>query len=436
MLSIFVVDWLSQFFTRFFPFRKAIMAHHDSVSYWQSTTQVLPLSTDLPRTVDVAVIGGGLLGSATCYWLARAGIQVALLERQFPAFGATGRNGGFVRAGSGVSYPEAIEQLGPEMAREVMTLTTQSKALTRQVVEDEGFACDYREPGSLRLALNEQEVELLKSEEALLQQDGFAAQFLNREQTQALIQTPLTADILGGRFLPGQGLVHSARLVQGLVRAALRYGAHVYQAEVQEVAQQENGVLLRTTNGDLSAGTVVVAINAWTGQLLPTLSDFILPEREQMLAYAPLPPVFSTSISAHIEAGEYWQQTPDGTILIGGCNTVAPRGDLGVWETQPTMVVQEAIEQILPRLFPSLAPLQILQRWAGTLGCTTDMHPIVDRVPDHTHAYFVGGFTGHGMPFGMRFGQLLAEAVINGTMPVELNPYRLKRPTLKMWSTI
>ncbi len=407
------------------------MSHPDSPSYWQRTSQIISLATDLPRTVAVAVIGGGLLGAATCYWLARAGIQVALLERQFPAFGATGRNGGFVRAGSGVSYPDAIEQLGPEMARAVMTLTTQSKALTRQVVEEEGIACDYREPGSLRFALNEQEVEQSQSEATLLQRDGFEAQFLNREQTQALIQTPLAAEILGGRFLPGQGLVHSARLVQGLVGAALRYGAHAYQAEVQEIGQQESGVLLRTTNGDLSAGTVVVAINAWTGRLLPSLSDFILPEREQMLAYIPLPPVFSTSVSAHIEAGEYWQQTPDGTILIGGCNTVAPRGDLGVWETQSTTVVQEAIEHILPRLFPSLGPLQVHQRWAGTLGCTTDMHPIIDRVPDHTHAYFVGGFTGHGMPFGMRFGQLLAEAVTSGTMPVELNPYRLGRPTLR-----
>jgi glycine/D-amino acid oxidase-like deaminating enzyme len=225
------------------------------------------------------------------------------------------------------------------MARAVMTLTTQSRALTCQVVEEEGIACDYREPGSLRLALNGQEVEQSQSEAALLQRDGFEAQFLNREQTQALIQTPLAAEILGGRFLPGQGLVHSARLVQGLVGAALRYGAHAYQAEVQEIGQQESDILLRTTNGDLSAGTVVVAINAWTGRLLPSLSDFILPEREQMLAYAALPPVFSTSVSAHIEAGEYWQQTSDGTILIGGCNTVAPRGDLGVWETQPTTVV-------------------------------------------------------------------------------------------------
>ncbi|MBA2392462.1 MAG: FAD-binding oxidoreductase [Ktedonobacteraceae bacterium] len=412
------------------------MSHHNSVSYWQSNTQILPLSTNLPRTVDVAVIGGGLLGVATSYWLARAGIQVALLEHHFPAYGATGRNGGFVRAGSAISYPDTIDQFGQETARAVMTLTSQSKVLTRQVVEEERIACEYREPGSLRLALNKQEVEQFKDEVILLQADGFSAQFLNQEQTQALIKTPIAAEIIGGRFLPGQGLVHSARLVQGLVEAALRYSARVYQTEVREFVQQGNGILLHTTSGDISAGAVVVATNAWTGQLLPSLSDIIMPEREQMLAYAPLPPIFSTGVTADCVTGEYWQQTPDGTILIGGCSSVAPNGDLGVWETQPTIVVQKAIEQILPRLFPSLAPLQVIQRWAGTLGCTTDMHPIVDRVPEISHAYFVGGFTGHGMPFGMRFGQLLAETVMSEIMPIELKPYRLDRPTLRPWSTV
>jgi len=411
------------------------MKSNDSVSYWQSTSQAMSLSTDLPRTVDVAVIGGGLLGAATCYWLTRAGIHVALLERHFPASGATGRNGGFVRAGAAISYPDAIDQFGQETARAVMTLTSQSKALTRQVIEEERIACDYREPGSLRLALSEQQAEHLQREVALLQADGFSAQFLDREQTQALIKTPLASDIAGGRFLSEQGLVHSARLVNGLLQAALRLGARAYHTNVRELVPEGSTIQVQTTRGTISAGAVVVAVNAWTGTLLPALSDVIVPEREQMLAYAPLPPIFSTGVTADVVTGEYWQQTPDGTLLIGGCSSVAPHGDLGVWETQPTAVVQEAIERILPRLFPSLPPLRVVQRWAGTLGCTTDMHPIVDRVPQLPRAYFVGGFTGHGMPFGMRFGQLLAGAVISDTLPVELKPYRLDRPTLRQWSS-
>src|SRR5258708_40212276 len=65
-----------------------------SISYWQRTVPDFPLSTDLPSAVDTAVIGGGLLGASTCYWLAKAGVRVALLERTAIAAGATGRNGG------------------------------------------------------------------------------------------------------------------------------------------------------------------------------------------------------------------------------------------------------------------------------------------------------------------------------------------------------
>jgi gamma-glutamylputrescine oxidase len=131
--------------------------------------------------------------------------------------------------------------------------------------------------------------------------------------------------------------------------------------------------------------------------------------------------------------GEYFQQTPDGTILIGGCNTVAPGEDIGVWEMTPLPVVQTAIEAVLPRLFPTLAPLRVVQRWAGLLDYTTDRHPIVDRLPSMPQVLFVCGLSGHGMPFGLRFGQLLTEAVMRETLPSALKPYRLDRPTLQKW---
>jgi glycine/D-amino acid oxidase-like deaminating enzyme len=172
----------------------------------------------------------------------------------------------------------------------------------------------------------------------------------------------------------------------------------------------------------------------WTCQLIPELKDVIMPIREQMLAYAPISPIFSSGVAAPLITDEYWQQTPGGTILIGGCGSMAPRDDMGIWEMTPTEVVQQAIELVLPRLFPTLASeLHVIQRWAGLLDFTSDMQPIVDQIPNTPHGLFVCGFSGHGMPFGMRFGQLLAEAVKSGTIPLELGPYQLNRPTLKKW---
>lgn len=406
----------------------------ESVSYWQRTVPDFLLPTDMPRSADVAVIGGGLLGAATCYWLAQAGVRVVLLERSALAAGATGRNGGFVRAGSAGSYPEAITHLGQETARAVMEITYESRALLRQVLQEEVIACDYREPGALHLAITEAQGERQRREVEALQADGFTAQWLDRAQVQDLIQTPLGPEILGGRFLPEQGLVHSAGLVHGLASAALRHGASAYQADVYDVGRDGNLVRLRTSQGSLSAQTVVLAVNAWTSRLLPELAQVIMPVLEQMLAYEPMAPIFPMALSVSINAGEYMQQTPSGNILIGGCGFVAPNAGMGVWESLPTAVVQAAIERVLPRIFPSLAPqLRVMQRWAGILGCTTDMHPIVDYAPTSPGVIFVGGFSGHGMPFGMRLGQLLATAVTSGNLPPALNSLRLDRPSLKRW---
>jgi gamma-glutamylputrescine oxidase len=409
----------------------------DSTSYWQSTVSATPLSTDLPRMTDVAVIGGGLMGAATCYWLARQGVPVALLERSALAAGATGRNGGFVVARPAGPYSEAITHLGHETARAIMDVTLESRALLRQALQEEAIACDYREPGTIRLALSEAQVEQHMREVGALCTEGFPAQWLDRKDIQPLIHTPMAPDILGGRFLPEQGLVHPARLVQGLMRrAALHRGVRAYQAEVQAIVPTGNAVRLQTSRGTLLAGTVVVAANIWASKLLPVLADMIVPMREQMLSYAPIAPVFTTGISAAVTVDEYWQQTPEGTILIGGCGSVAPDEDVGIWETSPTKVVQDAIEQVLHRLFPALAPLQVAQRWAGLLDYTTDNHPIVDRVPDMPNVFFACGFSGHGMPYGMRFGQLLAATVQKGELPSALRPFRLNRPTLRKWSGV
>ncbi|WP_218027589.1 hypothetical protein [Dictyobacter alpinus] len=85
----------------------------------------------------------------------------------------------------------------------------------------------------------------------------------------------------------------------------------------------------------------------------------------------------------------------------------------------------------MPRIFPLLTPqLRVVQRCAGILGCTQDTHPIVDYAPAFPGVIFVGGFTGHGMPFGMRFGQLLAKAATDGFLPSALRPFQLDRPSL------
>jgi gamma-glutamylputrescine oxidase len=405
---------------------------YEAASYWQRTITPLPISTDLPSTVDVLVVGSGLFGAATAYWLARAGHQVAMVDRVGVAYGASGRNGGFVVAGMHEAYPAAIKRLGHEVAKAVIRITYDNQAVLRQVLADEEIACDYREAGSLGLGLGEEQMTKVCDSVAALLADGFAAQLLNRKEVQELIHTPLGPEIVGGSFLPGQALVHSTKLIQGLVQAAQRHGARVYQARATRLVPHGSSTLVQTEHGSIQAGAVVLATNAWTSELIPEMQKWIVPVRGQVLAYAPVAQIFSTAIFTSItETEEYWQQTLDGSIVLGGCRALAPGRDVNVWEQTPTPEVQQGLEQIFPRLFPQLTGLHVAQRWGGLMAFTPDRIPIIDRVPGLVNAWFIGGLSGHGMPFGMLIGQMLAEAVQTGQTPARLRPFRFERETLR-----
>jgi len=400
-------------------------------SYWHATAAPPIPSDPLPAEADVVVVGGGLLGCWTAYWLARAGVAVTLVERTAISWGATGRNGGFVRAGTAAGYAAVIKQLGREAARDLWHLTEEGQALVGRIVAEEGIDCDYRTPGTLNLALTEASLDEMRQNLATMRADGLSGELVDRQGAQALIGTPLGAEITGGLFFPDGGLLHSARYLAGIAEAAHRHGARLCQAGATGLVAEGGGTRVETTAGAIRAQRVVVAINAWSDELVPDLAGLVVPVRGQILSYEPLPPVFTTGVSASVApTGEYWQQTPDGAIVIGGCRAEAPNGDVGVRAMVPTPDVTAAIEAVLPRLFPRLQGLRVARRWAGLMAFTADYLPVAGAAPGLPGVWVTGGYCGHGMPYGPRVGQLLAEAAMTGTTPAPLAPLRLDRPTL------
>lgn len=400
-------------------------------SYWHATAAPPVPSDPLPAESAVVVVGGGLLGCWTAYWLARAGVAVTLVERTAISWGATGRNGGFVRAGTAGGYTDAIKHLGREAARDLWRLTEEGQALVGRIVAEEGIDCDYRTPGTLSLALTEDSLDEMRQNLATMRADGLSGEFVDRQAVQALIGTPLGAEITGGLFFSDGGLLHSARYLAGIAEAGRRYGARLCRAGVIGLVTEGDGTRVETTVGAIRAQRVIVAVNAWSDELVPELAGLVVPVRGQILSYEPLPPVFTTGIGASVAStGEYWQQTPDGAIVIGGCRADAPNGDVGVREMVPTPDVTAAIAAVIPRLFPALQELRVARRWAGLMAFTADYLPVAGAAPGLPGVWVTGGYCGHGMPYGSRVGQLLAEAAMTGTTPAPLAPLRLDRPTL------
>jgi gamma-glutamylputrescine oxidase len=400
-------------------------------SYWHATFDPLVPDDELPPTAEVAVIGGGMLGCWTAYWLARAGVPVVLLEQNVIGWGATGRNGGFLVGGTASGFGAMAKRIGEDAARQVETIAGEGRELAERVIGEEGIDCDFRVPGTLLLALSDEELAEMRADVGSLAKSGFAGEILDRAQVQAMVQTPLGEEIAGAMYAPTGALVHSERYLCGVAKAARRHGARLVRAGVTGLAPDGDATRVETTAGPLSAGRVVVALNAWTETLVPALGGKIMPVRGQILAYAPSARVFEAAIGASVTPmGEYWQQVPDGSIVIGGCRQDAPDGDVGVREMVPTDDVTERIEQVLPRLFPRLADLTVERRWAGLMAFTSDYVPVADAAPEMPGVWVGGGFCGHGMPFGPRLGQLLAEAATSCATPGALSPLRIDRPTL------
>ncbi len=404
-------------------------------SYWHATFTPPVPEDALPAEIDVAVVGGGLLGCWTAYWLAKRGVDVTLIERDVISWGATGRNGGFLTGGAAMGYGAAIDAFGRDAARAVWTLAAEGRDLAEQVIADEDIDCDFRAPGILSLSLTEDGLESMRRSLDLMREDGFAGELLDRQGVQALIGTPLGPEVAGGALAPDGGLLHSGRYLAAIAAAAQHHGARLCRAAVTALLPHGDGVMLSTSAGIIRAHRVIVAINAWSDDLVPGLAGLVVPVRGQILAYKPTTQVFPTGIGTDVTpTGEYWQQTPDGSIVIGGCRAEAPNGDVGVRDMVPTPDVTRTIEAVIPRLFPELDGLRVARCWAGLMAFTSDYLPVADAAPDLPGVWVTGGFCGHGMPFGPRVGQLLTEAAATGETPAALHPLRIGRETLTLLS--
>lgn len=403
----------------------------DSLSYWHATAEPMLPEDDLPSSAEVVVIGGGMLGVWTAYWLAKAGVPVVVLEQSAIGWGATGRNGGFLVGGAGVGYTRLIELLGRDNAALLYAMTIAGQELGHDIVAEESIECDIRRTGTLFLARSEGALTAVEQQHQLLAKDGFDSAVLDRQSVQALIATPLGEEIVGGSLAPQGMTLHSSRYLAGLALAAQRHGAKFVRARATSIKHHADGATVHTDIGNIDTGRVMVALNAWTDTLIHEMQGVIRPVRGQILAYTPIDRVFHTAVGTDVTpTQEYWQQMPDGSIIIGGCRADAPNADVNVRDQVPTPEVIAKIEHVLPNLFPGLNYLNVARSWAGLMAFTNDGLPVVDHSTESNAIWYGGGFNGHGMPFGPILGKLVANAMINGDVAPDLKILGHKRPSL------
>jgi gamma-glutamylputrescine oxidase len=334
--------------------------------------------------------------------LAEHGARVRLLEAREVAAGASGRNGGFALRGGAMPYDRARQALGVDRARRLWRLSETALDRLEQLAGD---AC--RRVGSLRLANSVAEAHALGRELEALRADGFAV-----EPVDPL--PPALARVFRAAILhPGDAALQPARWVRRLAARAAAAGVDVVE-----------GRALRADDLDrLETGQVVVAVDGLSSELLPELADLVTPQRGQMLVTAPLcEQVFERPHYAR--AGyDYWQQLPDGRLVVGGKRDVSFATEATADE-ETTELIQSELEALVVELVGELPA--ITHRWAGVWGETPDRLPLVGRLGTRENVWIAGGYSGHGNVLGLACGELLARAIL-GESPPELELFEPAR---------
>ena len=376
-----------------------------SVSFWQQTSPA-----DV-AAYDVIVVGGGIVGCSTAYWLRRrrSRLRVALVEAYSIGHGATGRNAGFLLQGTDTDYLTDIDTYGPYRAKQLWRFTRDNRNLIESELQGQAF--DLIARGSLLVAGTEEQDARLQATVPPLRTIGAPVVYLSAKETNRRLGAE---GFRGSLFVTSGAMVNPMRLVQHIASASR---AHVLEYHpVQAVVPDGDHYRLETGGRRLEAGQVVLALGAYLPQLVPELEPYVRPVRAQMLATAPAD-AQHIKVPAYTDAGEFYiRQVHNGQVLLGGARHRHAADEVGYTDTT-TKAVQEDLEQYLHAHFPWARELAVGQRWSGTMGFSPDRLPAVGAVPDQPGNFWASGFTGHGMSYGFRMGKLLAALVLGDTQP-------------------
>jgi len=339
----------------------------------------------LPEKADVLLIGGGIAGTSLLWHLAQRRIDAVLVERHHLAWGASGRNAGFLLAGVASSYAEAVGTYGRAKAREVWEITNENH--DRMIEAAAGQDVGHRRLGTAVLPASDEERALLIESEELLVSDGFSA----RWDGERLIS-------------PRDGEIDPSAMVAALARQA-RPGAIREGVNVTTLESLRRGVTVRAGDDVCEAGIVILATNAYAPQLIPSIK--IQPTRAQMIATAPESSTIA-GLPVYSNFGyRYWRQLRTGEVLVGGWRDTSLEAEK-TDDDQPTAEIQEHLDRAVRELG---VKSEITHRWAGTMGFTESGLPLAGPVEGRPNVYICAGFTGHGMGFAFMTAKSVAESI-------------------------
>jgi sarcosine oxidase subunit beta len=369
--------------------------------------------------MHVCVVGGGIVGLASAYYLADRGASVTLLEKRSLGSGSTDRAVGGIRAQ--FSLPENVD------------LSLAAMEVWDTFEAEFGTTIEHRRPGYLFLARTPAVAETLREAAAMQRGKGVPTETLPTEELAERWPALHAERYLAGTYASTDGFADPHLAVQGFAAAAREAGVDVRtKTPVTGLHRDGDSVVgVETDGGRLEADHVVNAAGPWAGQVaaMADLEIPVAPRRRQVAVVDPETPVpEDVPLTIDVERRSYFRPEREGRALAGGHFAEHdPDADPDRFrESADTDWAVEAVERAAECAEYFGPETRIRRGWAGLYGLTPDDNPIIEEtVPGFVQAV---GFSGHGFQHAPATGQVVADLCLDGgTDVVSLEPYRSAR---------
>lgn len=357
------------------------------------------------RKADVCVIGGGFTGVSAALNLAERGLDVVLLEAERIGFGASGRCGGLIGSGQRKEVVDTEKMFGLERSRELWDLAELAKQEIRDRVDKHDISCDLQR-GQL-VGIHKKRYLGWAKEIADVLATRYDYPFctaLNAEETRARVASN---DFLEGLYDSKALTIHPLNYALGLARAAVERGVRIYERSRVLKYSRTDPAIVETAQGSIKASFVVLACNAYLGDLEPRMAGKMMPINNFMIATEPLgearaKELINGRFGVHDTrfVVDYFRISDDNRLLFGGGENYRsgfPRD------------ISKFVRPYMLRLFPQLHDVAIDYAWGGTLSVTVNRLPHLGRL--QPNVFFGQGYSGHGISIATLAGKVIAEAV-------------------------
>lgn len=390
--------------------------HPWSVSPWLRQVEAPTAPLEGERSVDVAIIGAGLTGLSSALALRREGLTVALLERDVAGHGASGRNAGHLTPTIGKDLPTLVLMLGRERARELVALAELAVEHTTRLIATHAIACDYEPVGNVFAAVHGSQAGTVEKAAAAAQELGSPGDLLDEP---ALRDMGLPPCFVLGFHEPSGGVLNPGQYVRGLRRAVLAAGAQLFEHTAVQHVAPGRPVVVTTERGTVRATHLVVATNAYSGELR-TKAPAVARIQIQLFRTAPLSRAQLESLQWEGRAGVYtaheilesYRLTADDRIVGGSKHIRYGYGGRALPDVDPE--IARHLETTLRARFPTLRDVPVEDHWGGPTGFALDFLPRVGRRGNVLYAI---GWAGHGLAQASYAGEMIADLLLERDGP-------------------